>query len=102
MKHWIPLALLGLTLVACSISPQNQQAVHDALYPLVQSGALTQEQFDAIMAAISGSGNWWQWPVAVIGSIIGTALGINSKIPFIGRGPKTQKVGLPQSKVHPE
>ena len=100
MRYRATIALLLLLfLVACAVSPERQEELRQALLPLLQSGAITQEQFDTMMAAISGNSNWWIYPANTVVTLALAYLGINSKMPLIGRGKRTQVHGLPATKV---
>lgn len=100
MKLWISYFLILVVCASCAISPQQQEEARAVLTHLLQNGHITQAQFDALMAAMGG-GAWWEYPLLIGGSILGSILGINSKIPLIGRGARTQVRGLPASLVKP-
>ena len=94
---YVVVAVACLLLAGCGLlSPEQQQTALQTVDAMVANGAATPAQAAAMREAIlsGGQGAWWQQAAT---ALVGAGLG------YIGvrvqRGPPTQKVGLPQSKV---
>lgn len=98
IRYLILLAPL-LMLASCALSPEKQETFLAVFNTMLENQQITQEQYDYLVKLVQGSSDWWQYPVTALISIVLSYLGINSNIPLIGRGAKTQVVGLPASKV---
>lgn len=91
--------LLG-SLVSCGmLSPEQQSTALQVVDQMFQDGTITQAQYDALREIVlSGSQReWWMEVVNVVGGAALAYAGIQLR-----RGPPTQRVGLPESKVKKE
>lgn len=74
-----------LALGACATAAERAEPV---LRDLLVKGTITQEQYDALMAALQGGGGWIE-VIAQIGGVAATillsALGITKGVPALGK-----------------
>jgi len=99
MKKLLFLAVPLLFLGGCSTAPE---VFTEIISGMVQNGSITPEQGTAVVQAFdtaATSENWWEPILSVLGGALLASLGVRSRLPFIGRGAPTQKVGLPASMV---
>ncbi len=90
-----PLLFLG----GCSTAPEMFTEI---ISGMVENGSITVEQGTAVIQAFDAAAtaeNWWEPVLSVVGGALLAALGVRSRLPFIGRGAPTQKVGLSASMV---
>lgn len=96
---WSALVVGLLLLTGCTaVAEQFTEVVGG----MVANGSLTAEQGTAVIQAFDAAAqaqDWWQVPLNILGGAVLSWLGIRSRLPVIGRGAPTQKVGLPANKV---
>lgn len=98
MKYLL-LVAVALLVTGCGLlSPQQQADALQVIDQMLKNGQITPDQFAALREAIlaKGSGVWWEELGLALGSAALAYAGVQ-----IRRGPPTQKVGLPSSKIHP-
>lgn len=99
MKYFIGLVALALVLSACGLlSPAEQGTALEVIDQMLKNGVITLDQYEGLREAIlaKGSGVWWEELAKIV---VGAGLAYAGV--QIRRGPPTQKVGLPASKIHP-
>lgn len=96
--RYILIAAVGMLCAACGLlDPQQQQTALQVVDQMLAQGTITAEQAEALRQAILSGGQvaWWEQAATVVLGAGLAWLGVRSKLPVIGRGAPTQKVGLP-------
>lgn len=97
---WAAIAALCLLFVSCGIlNPQQQASSLAVIEDMYRQGAISIEQYESLKQLVlnsQGTGDMWQDALRFAYTVGGSLLGIR-----LVRGPATQKVGLPESKIIP-
>ncbi len=92
---WTALVASALLLTSCQrVGSEMHQIVGD----MIARDAITPEQGQAFLQIVdefSSQEQWWHMPLRILGEAGLTFLGIN-----LYRGRPTQRVGLPEDKIH--
>jgi hypothetical protein len=90
--------LVVLLLTSCAMSPAEQQRAVTAIGEMLRSGAITLEQHDALLAALTG-GDWLGGTLQLVLPIVGAWLGV-PWVAALARGPVTARKGLAEALAH--
>ena len=89
--------LLVLLLTSCaSLSPGEQARAVEVLGQMLTSGSITRDQYDALMAALTGDGGWWGPILQTVTAIVGAWLGVPA-VAAIARGRTSDRKGLAEA-----
>jgi hypothetical protein len=91
-------ALLALGAVACAASPEQQARAVASLDQMLRSGAITLDQYQALMAALTG-GDWLDSTLQIVLPIVGAWLGV-PWVASIARGRVGNRKGLAEALAH--
>lgn len=89
-------AAVLLLLCSCSLLSSHSEPVRQVFAQMLAAGQLTQEQYDALMSALT-AGDWdqvWQLVLTAGGSVLSAWLGV-PWIANLARGKVTARKGLP-------
>lgn len=87
--------LVVLLLTSCAMSPAEQQRAVAAIGEMLRSGAITLEQHDALLAALTG-GDWLEGTLQIVLPIVGAWLGV-PWVASLSRGKVTARKGLAEA-----
>lgn len=92
--------VLGLLVACASLTPSEHAHAVAALGEMLRTGAISQAQYEALVAALSGS--WWESLTNLLLPIAGAWLGV-PMITNLARGKVTARKGLAEAlaKVRP-
>ena len=90
--------LVVLLLTSCAMSPAEQQRAVAAIGEMLRSGAITLEQHDALLAALTG-GDWLDSTLQIVLPIVGAWLGV-PWVASIARGRVGNRKGLAEALAH--
>ncbi len=90
--------LVVLLCTSCAMSPAEQQRAVAAIGEMLRSGAITLEQHDALLAALTG-GDWLEGTLQIVLPIVGAWLGV-PWVAALARGPVTARKGLAEALAH--
>lgn len=91
--------VLVVLMASCAVmTPESRAALERVLAGALARGDITREQYDAALGGLSAMGSTFNWQ-SVLDVLLGGVLGYFGV--QLRRGPPTQKVGLPASKVLP-
>lgn len=87
--------LVVLLCTSCAMSPAEQQRAVAAIGEMLRSGAITLEQHDALLAALTG-GDWLEGTLQIVLPIVGAWLGV-PWVASLSRGKVTARKGLAEA-----
>lgn len=87
--------LVVLLLTSCAMSPAEQQRAVAAIGEMLRSGAITLEQHDALLVALTG-GDWLDSTLQIVLPIVGAWLGV-PWVASLARGKVSNRKGLAQA-----